>query len=99
MPAFVITNIQVTNPEGFKAYMPRAVASITQYGGYHLARGAETVTLEGNENTSRNGIIVFHTMEAAIRWYNSPEYQAAKKIREPHSTAYFYIMQGSLPET
>lgn len=94
MPAFIVTKINITNMEPFKKYMEFSPATISQYGGRHIARGARTVTLEGEVNTLRNGIILFDNVEAAERWYRSPEYQEVKKYRDGNAIANFYVLEG-----
>jgi uncharacterized protein (DUF1330 family) len=94
MVAFVIAQIKVTDPDTFQEYMDRAPATISQYGGRHIARGARTVTLQGEENTTRNGLIQFPSMEDAIAWFNSPEYQEIKKIRDRSSESHFMVWDG-----
>lgn len=74
--------------------MDRAPATIRQYGGRHIARGATTKTLQGEENSTRNGLIQFASMEDAIAWFNSPEYQEIKKIRDRSSESHFMVWNG-----
>lgn len=94
MVAFVIARITVTDPEVFQEYMDRAPATISQFGGRHIARGAKTETLQGEENTTRNGLIQFDSMERAIAWFNSPEYQEIKQIRDRSAESHFMVWDG-----
>ena len=94
MAAYIITQITITDPDGFKEYVQRSPASIRQYGGRHIARGARTITLEGEESATRNGIIEFESVDAALRWYHSPEYAEVKPIRDRTSVATFRILEG-----
>ena len=83
MTALCILKMDLHDPEAFKQYMATAPQTVIQYGGRHFSRGGRTVTLEGPENTVRNVLIEFDSIEAAEAWYNSPEYQAAKVHRDP----------------
>ena len=94
MVAYVIAQITVTDPDTFQEYMDRAPATISQYGGRHIARGAKTKTLQGEDNTTRNGLIQFESMEDAIAWFNSPEYQEIKKIRDRSAESHFMVWDG-----
>ena len=94
MAAYIITQITITDPEEFKQYVALSPASIKQYGGRHIARGARTITLEGEASTTRNGIIQFDSVDAALRWYNSPEYREVKRIRDRSSVATFRVLEG-----
>ena len=94
MPAYVIAEVQVTNPSGYEAYRPLAGASIAQYGGKFLARGGKTELLEGTPDPARIVVIEFADIDAAKRWYNSPEYQEALKIRLANSTGRVLLTEG-----
>ena len=94
MPAYFIAEVNVTNPAGYDAYRPLAGASIAQYGGKFLARGGKTELLEGSPEPARIVVIEFADMDAAKRWYNSPEYQAALKIRLANSTGRVLLTEG-----
>jgi uncharacterized protein (DUF1330 family) len=95
MPAYVIAEVQVTNPAGYEAYRPLAGASITQYGGKFLARGGKAELLEGSLDPARVVIIEFADTAAAKRWYHSPEYQEALKIRLANSTGRVILVEGA----
>jgi uncharacterized protein (DUF1330 family) len=84
MPAYVIGEAHVFNPDAMTAYGPMIVASVKKYGGRYLARGSRPEVLEGGP--AHNILIIeFETTEAAHRWYASPEYQAAKAVRQGNS--------------
>jgi uncharacterized protein (DUF1330 family) len=95
MPAYFIAEVEVTNPAGYDAYRPLAGASIAQYGGKFLARGGKTELLEGSPDPARVVVIEFADIDAAKRWYNSPEYQEALKIRLANSKGRVLIVAGA----
>ena len=95
MPAYVIAEVNVTNPAGYDAYRPLAGASIAQYGGKFLARGGKAELIEGSPDPARIVVIEFADIAAAKRWYNSPEYQEALKIRLANSTGRVLIVEGA----
>ena len=97
MTAYVIADVTVTNPDGYAAYRPLAAASITQYGGKFIARGGAVESLEGGWAPSRIVILEFPSMAAARVWYDSPEYQAALKIRLATSTGRVIMTEGAAP--
>lgn len=94
MPAYFVAEIEVTNPEGYEPYRALAGASIAQYGGRFLARGGTVELIEGGPEPKRVVIIAFADKEAALRWYNSPEYQAALPIRLANSKGRAFIVDG-----
>lgn len=93
MKAICLVQIQIHDPEDFKGYMERAPQTVRQYGGRHIVCGGCTVTLVGPTNTTRDVIIEFDSVEAAERWYNSPEYQAAKAYRDQNSDTGIIVVE------
>ena len=95
MTAYVVADITVTNPDGYAPYRPLAAASITQYGGKFVARGGAVEALEGGWTPQRIVIIEFPSMAAARTWYDSPEYQAALKLRLANSSGRVIMTEGA----
>jgi uncharacterized protein (DUF1330 family) len=83
----------VSDPEAYKVYQAANAAPIRKYGGRFLVRGRDHVAVEGSVR-SRLVVIEFPTAEAARDCYNSPEYQAAKTLREPLAISDFAIAPG-----
>jgi uncharacterized protein (DUF1330 family) len=94
MPAYIIAEVEVTNPAGYEAYRPLAGASIAQYGGKFVVRGGKAELVEGTQELARIVVIEFADTAAAKRWYNSPEYQEALKIRLANSTGRVLLVEG-----
>ncbi len=69
-------------------------AALAKYQGRFIARGGESVTLEGPEETRRLAVCEFPTLELAKAFYRSPEYQAAKTLRDGASEAEFVALDG-----
>lgn len=82
MPAYVIVETDVTNPEQYEQYKAASPAAIAAGGGRFLVRGGDLVVLEGDWQPSRLVMLEFEDLEAAKRWYESKAYQEAKKLRE-----------------
>jgi uncharacterized protein (DUF1330 family) len=95
MPAYFVAEIEVLDPEGYKPYIAPAGASITQYGGRFIARGGTTELVEGGPEPKRVVITKFADIEAARRWYNSPEYQAVLPIRLANSRGRAFIVESA----
>jgi uncharacterized protein (DUF1330 family) len=92
VPAYVIGEADIINPEGMKAYGPMIVAAVKKYGGKYLARGARPQVLEGGP--AHNILIIeFETADAARAWYASPEYQAAKAVRQGNSNLRLILVE------
>jgi len=78
----MIARINVTDPEQYKNYIAATPAIIEKFGGRFIARGGETVTLEGEQETRRIAIVEFPALDNIREFYDSAEYKAAMKLRE-----------------
>jgi uncharacterized protein (DUF1330 family) len=94
MPAYVITETDVHDAAQYEDYKAAAPATIAAYGGRYLARGGELSVFEGEWTPSRLVILEFDDLAAATRWYESPEYQEARKLREGAATFRMVAVQG-----
>ena len=96
MPAYVIADVDVTNPAGYEPYRPLAAASIAQFGGRFIVRGGAAELLEGGPAPGRAVVIEFPDADTAKRWYFSDEYQQALKLRQANSTARVILVEGAV---
>lgn len=94
MPTFVIAEITIHDPKKYERYKELAPASIFRYGGRYASRGGSTEPLEGRFDPERLVVLEFPSADAARRWWNSPEYAEAKKIRQSCSTARIVLTEG-----
>jgi uncharacterized protein (DUF1330 family) len=94
MAAYVIIDIEVTNPVGYEEYKRLAPPSLAQYGGKYIARGGRTETLEGDWSPNRLVILEFENSEQAKRWVNSPEYNQARALRHKYAKSKMVVMEG-----
>ena len=94
MPAYVLAEIEVTNPEGYKEYAKAVPATIEQYGGRFLVRGGKVHVLEGEWPERRRVIIEFPSVEAAKRWWDSTEYEKPKAMRRANSKGRLLMLEG-----
>jgi uncharacterized protein (DUF1330 family) len=92
--AYVIGQIDVTNAQQYGEYAKQSPDIIAKYGGRFLARAGRTVTLDGPAARSRVVIIEYPSFERAQAWFNSPEYQKIKKMREGAADAQFIVVEG-----
>lgn len=94
MSAYFIARVNVTDPEKYKDYTSVTPGVVEKYGGKFVVRAGEMVTLEGPELTERIVVIEFSTLERVKEFYNSEEYQQAKKLREGAATTSFIAIEG-----
>ncbi len=94
MRAYVLAEIEVTNPDGYKGYTSMVVPTIEKYGGRFLTRGGAVHALEGDWPARRRVIIEFPSLEAAWKWWDSPEYQKPKALRRANSNGRLLLLEG-----
>jgi uncharacterized protein (DUF1330 family) len=94
MPAYVLAEIEITNPEGYKGYTAVVGESIKKYGGRFLARGGSALPLEGEWPERRRVLLEFPSVEAAQTWWDSPEYSKPKEMRRANSTGRLLLLEG-----
>src|SRR4029078_7197456 len=82
MPAYVIVETDVHDPEQYEQYKAASPSAVHAGVGRFVPRGGERTVLEGDWTPSRLVILEFPDLEAARLWYDSPEYQEAKRLRE-----------------
>jgi uncharacterized protein (DUF1330 family) len=95
MPAYVIAETDVHDAAQYERYKAAAPETIAAYGGRYVARGGELGVLEGDWHPARLVILEFDDLEAAKRWYESPEYAEVRKLRERAATMRLVAVEGS----
>ncbi|MFP9138560.1 DUF1330 domain-containing protein [Devosia sp. XGJD_8] len=93
MKSYWIVQVDVNDPEAYKAYMTANAAPIGKFGGRFLVRGMDHKAVEGGAR-SRLVMVEFPSAQAAGECYNSPEYSSAKSIRDGLSVTDFVIAPG-----
>lgn len=88
-----IVRVDVTDQEQFKKYAVANADAFKKYGARFLARAGQYTVPEGTTR-SRNTIVEFPSYQAALDCWNSPEYQAALKLRQPASAIDLVIVEG-----
>ena len=88
-----IPHIDVSDPEGYKAYMAATPPAHQKYGGVALVRGGKMEVVEGRAR-ARVVLREFPDYATALACYRSPEYQSARPLRLANSTGDFVIIEG-----
>ena len=92
--AYVLVQVEVTNPEQYAEYMKLSPGIIEKFGGRFIARGGRSTTLEGPPARGRVVVVEFPSFERAQEFYKSAEYEAARKVRAGAATAQFVLVEG-----
>lgn len=93
--AYVIADIDVTDRDTYEDYKRLSAAAAEKYDGRFLVRGGAVDVLEGDWQPHRFVVLEFGDEEAARRWYDSPEYTAAKAVRHRSARSSLILVRGS----
>lgn len=93
MSAFLIANVEVTNPEQYKQYQELSSIAMKTHNVKVRARGGKTVALEGNAPL-RTVVMEFDTLEQAQAFHDSHEYRLARQAREGAANMTMYVVEG-----
>jgi len=88
-----VAMVEIADFEQYKAYIAANAAAFEKYGARFVVRGGRHVAPEGPVG-DRQVVIEFDSYDTALACYNSPEYQAALKLRQPCSSARMAIIEG-----
>ena len=88
-----IGHVDVTNPDGYKAYVAANAEPFRKYGARFLVRAGKFETMEGGSR-ARQVVIEFKDYATALACYRSPEYQRAMALRKDHSVADIMVIEG-----
>ena len=88
-----IARVEVKNEDGYKPYAAANPGIFKKFGGRFVVRSGKYECPEG-QSRPRNVVIEFPDYATALACYNSPEYQANIKVRQPHSLADLVIVEG-----
>jgi uncharacterized protein (DUF1330 family) len=95
MAAYVIGDIDVTDPAVYDDYRKQVLATVTKYGGRFIMRGGKVEPLEGGWTPKRIVALEFPTMEQARKWYRSPEYAPLIGLRQRAARGRLILVEGS----
>ena len=74
MAGYLIANYNITNHEGYQAYIAAVGPTIIGHGGEVLVAGPGSEAVEG-EPSAVTVVLKFPSKDALRSWYDSPEYQ------------------------
>ena len=91
--AYWVAHVDVRDPQTYEAYRAANAVPFAKYGARFLVRGGGQQVVEGAAR-ARTVVIEFDSLQTARDCYFSPEYQAAKALRDPVSDADVMIVEG-----
>ncbi|PWT85979.1 MAG: DUF1330 domain-containing protein [Blastocatellia bacterium] len=94
MAAYIIVNVEITNPGRYAGYIQSVGPTVARFGGRFLVRGGKAEKLEGSIEPKRVVLIEFPSLEQAKSWWNSEEYRAPKAVRQSASVTDMIVVEG-----
>ena len=93
LKGYWIAHLDVHDPEGYKPYMAANQMPFGKFGARYLVRAGRCEVMEGRQR-SRTVVMEFPSYEAALACYRSPEYQAAKALRQGKADADLVVIEA-----
>ena len=94
MAAYIIAELEITDPEAFDEYRAGVPETIEKYGGTYLARGGAIETAEGDWSPKRLVILRFESMARAKEWHASEDYRDLKALRQRSANTNLIMVEG-----
>ena len=95
MAAYVVAEVEVTDPAVYEEYRKLVPATVAKYGGKFLVRGGAIETKEGGWQPKRFVELEFASMDQARKWYHSPEYAPALALRTRAARSKVLLVEGA----
>jgi uncharacterized protein (DUF1330 family) len=94
MPAYIIVDIDITDPIGYEEYKKLAGPTVEKQGGKYIVRGGKTEILEGDWQPKRIVVLEFESTQRAKDWLNSEEYREPRKMRHRTAKTNMILVEG-----
>jgi uncharacterized protein (DUF1330 family) len=94
MAAYVIAQVEVTDPHTFEQYRREVPTTLAPFQGRFIVRGGESCTLEGDWRPKRLVVIEFPDRAAAQAWWESEAYAAPKALRQRAARTQLVVVDG-----
>jgi uncharacterized protein (DUF1330 family) len=78
--AYVIAAYDIADAKGYEGYVPGVGPLLQKHGAEILVASYDAQALEG-EKRDVYVVLKFESEQAALAWYNDPDYAPVKKIR------------------
>lgn len=92
--AYIIANVDVTDPAQYEEYKRLSTIAMQAHGAQVCIRGGKVEVLEGDWVPQRLVMLKFPSVEQARTFYNSVEYDAARKARQGAAVMRMIVVEG-----
>jgi uncharacterized protein (DUF1330 family) len=94
-PAYLISDITITNEAAYKEWADRIVPTFAQFGGKFLVRGGQTIAIPGSgEPPKRTTLIVFDSLDKAKAWNESDAVKPARSLPDRGAKIHSWLVEG-----
>ena len=93
MPAYLVANYRITNPEGYAAYPPAVAPTLAPFDGKLVVADFDSEQVEG-QPLPVTIVVEFPSKDAAKAWYQSGEYQAVLRLRTDNTEGHVVFVDG-----
>jgi uncharacterized protein (DUF1330 family) len=93
MSAYVIAEIEVTDPAAYEDYRKQVPGVVEKYKGKFIVRGGKIESMEGGWSPKRMVVVEFPSMDEALKFYRSPEYRPLIALRQCASKGKLIIVE------
>ena len=97
MPAYVINDMEVTDPDLLEKYKALSPSTVSQYNGRFVVRAGTSEVIEGAWSPKRLVILEFPSANQAKEWANSKEYAPAREVRQMAAKSNIIVVEGVPP--
>ncbi|YCH20244.1 DUF1330 domain-containing protein [Pseudomonas sp. D1-3] len=98
MSAYLIGKMNITDQGRYDNYKRLTPEIVKAHGGRFISRGGQKFFLEGEAESRRVVLVEFPSVEAAQRFYDSEEYERARRLREGAADdMQLFIVEGLEP--
>jgi uncharacterized protein (DUF1330 family) len=95
MSAYLIAEIEVTDPAAYEDYRKQVPGVVEKYKGKFIVRGGKIESMEGGWAPKRMVVVEFPSMDQALKFYRSPEYRPLIALRQSASKGKLIIVEGA----
>jgi uncharacterized protein (DUF1330 family) len=95
-PAYLISDITITDEVAYKEYIDKLLPTYAQFGAKFLVRGGQTVAIPGaGEPPKRAVVVVFESLDKAKAWSESDAVKQSRLLRDRAAKLHAYLVEGA----
>jgi uncharacterized protein (DUF1330 family) len=93
-PAYLVAEVEVTNPDAYRAYQKKAIETLKPYNARVIANSKPDVK-EGEPSQGNIVILGFKSMADAQKWYSTSPYKELIPERQKAGKTRLYFVEGA----